>query len=111
MTTCIKKPNIARKIKEGKIYEHDVTFKYNHQTVDPQTTSTVKTQGENLKEIPGSKRSLNCNSCDKCGYVAYRKSKLISHQQAHYRDLEDEKQNHRQKTDDGIHMKTIKRYE
>ena len=44
---------------------------------------------------------MNCNSCDQCGYVAYRKSNSISQQQAHYRDLEDEKQNHQQKTEDG----------
>ena len=89
-------------IEEREINENDVTFQYNHQKVESQTTSTVETQGEILKEIPRSKRSLNCNSCDQCGYITYRKSNLIRHLQTHHRKLEDEKQNHQQKTEGGM---------
>ena len=33
---------------------------------------------------------------------SFKRNNLTSHQQAHYGDLEDEKQNHQQKTEDGI---------
>ena len=89
-------------IKEGEINENIVTFQYNHQKVDSQITSTKKTQGEILKEIPGSIRSLNCNACDQCGYVTYSKSNSISHLQTHHRELEDGKQSHQQKTEGGL---------